>query len=63
MVPTEVFKEIARLTKRAHCRFDPGAVDQLCDLLRAVAAFATVGSLSARGDDGSVKLLQQLKLR
>jgi hypothetical protein len=60
---TEVFKEIARLTKGAHCGFDPGAADQLRDLLRAVAAFATGGlrALSARGDAGSVKLLQQLK--
>jgi len=62
-VATEVFKEIAPLTKGAHCRFDPGAADRLRDLLRAVAAFATGGlrALSARRDASSVKLLQQLK--
>jgi hypothetical protein len=62
-VATEVFKEIARLTKGAHCRFDPGAADQMRDLLRAVAAFAAGGlkALSARRDAGAVKLLQQLK--
>jgi hypothetical protein len=62
-VATEVFKEIKHLTKGAHCRFDPGAADQLRDLLRAVAAFAAGGlkALSARRDAGAVKLLQQLK--
>jgi hypothetical protein len=60
---TAVFKEIARLTKGVHCRFDPGAADQLRDLLRATAAYAAGGlrALSARCDAGSVKLLQQLK--
>jgi hypothetical protein len=60
---TAVFKEIARLTKGVHCRFDPGAADQLRDLLRATAAYAAGGlrALSARRDAGSVKLLQQLK--
>ena len=38
----QVFREIARLTRGAYCRFNPGAVRQLADL-RAVK---TVPSLS-----------------
>jgi hypothetical protein len=47
---TRTFREIARLTKGAHCRFDPGAADQLRDLLRAVAVYAAGGlkALSAK---------------
>jgi hypothetical protein len=58
-----VFREIARLTHRAYCRFDPGAARQLAELLRAVAVFATGGmaALAARKDAGAVKLLSQLK--
>src|SRR3954465_11750780 len=37
------FREIARLTGGAWCRFDPGAAAQLRDLLRAAAAYATGG--------------------
>src|SRR5271154_1949169 len=35
------FREIARLTGGAWCRFDPGAAAQLRELLRAAAAYAT----------------------
>jgi hypothetical protein len=58
-----VFREIARLTRGAYCRFDPGAARQLAELLRAVAAFATGGmaALAARKDAGAIKLLGQLK--
>jgi hypothetical protein len=38
-----VFREIAQLTKGAYCRFDPGAAQQLAQLLRAVAVYATGG--------------------
>ena len=37
------FKEIARLTKGAYCRFSPGAASELAELLRAVAAYAAGG--------------------
>jgi hypothetical protein len=57
------FQEVARLTKGAYCTFDTGAIAQLRDLLRAVAAFAT-GGLTALSDlrsEGARKLLGQLK--
>jgi len=37
------FKEIARLTRGAYCRFDASSAQQLRDLLAAVAVFATGG--------------------
>ena len=60
---TRVFREIARLTKGAHCRFDPGSAKQLGGLLRAVAVYAAGGvkALSASGNAGALKLLQQLR--
>src|SRR6266436_1979502 len=42
----QAFREIARLTGGAWCRFDPGAATQLRELLRAAAAYAA-GSLPA----------------
>ena len=60
---TEAFKEMARLTKGAYARFDPGSAKLLGELLRAVAAFA-VGGLTALADqrtDSARKLLGQLK--
>ena len=60
---TSAFREIARLTKGAHCHFSPGAPQELAELLRAVAAYAAGGlkALSASQSAGAVKLLQQLK--
>jgi hypothetical protein len=57
------FREIARLTHGAYCRFDPGAARQLAELLRAVAVYAAGGmiALAARRDAGAVKLLSQMK--
>jgi hypothetical protein len=57
------FKEIARLTKGAHCRFDSGAARQLAELLRGAAIFATGGlmALSNSKDAGAIKLLLQMK--
>jgi hypothetical protein len=59
----QIYREIARLTRGAYCRFDPGAARQLAELLRAVAVYATGGiaALAARGDTSAVKLLAQLK--
>ena len=59
------FREIARLSGGAWCRFDPGAAAQLRELLRAAAAYAAGGRaalkrLSAR-ETGAAKLLGQIK--
>jgi hypothetical protein len=65
-IAEQAFREIARLTRGAYCRFDPGAAHELAALLRAVAAYAAGGmralaDLSARRDAGAVKLIAQLK--
>jgi hypothetical protein len=65
-VAEHAYREIARLSRGAYCRFDPGAAHQLGELLRAVAAYAAggmkaLGDLSARNDRGAQKLLAQLK--
>jgi hypothetical protein len=59
----QTFREIARLTHGAYCRFDLGAARQLAELLRAVAVFAAGGmtALAARKDAGATKLLGQMK--
>jgi hypothetical protein len=61
----QAFREIARLTGGAWCRFDPGAAAQLRELLRAAAAYAAGGRealkrLSA-SEPGAAKLLGQIK--
>ncbi|MBV8926881.1 MAG: VWA domain-containing protein [Bradyrhizobium sp.] len=61
----QAFREIARLTGGAWCRFDPGAAAQLRELLRAAAAYAAGGRealkrLSA-SESGAAKLLGQMK--
>ena len=60
------FREIARLTRGAYCRFDPGAAHQLGELLRAAAAYAAGGmralaDLSARRNQGAIKLIEQME--
>jgi hypothetical protein len=59
------FREIARLTKGAYCRFDAGSARQLRDLLRAVATYAAGGrkALEDLGNKGGQAklLLEQLK--
>jgi hypothetical protein len=65
-VAEQAFREIARLTRGAYCRFDPGAAHQLGELLRAAAAYAAGGmpalaDLSARREPGAIKLLQQMR--
>ena len=59
----QTFQDIARLTRGAYCRFDPGAARQLAELLRAVAVFAAGGmpALAAQHDTGAIKLLGQLR--
>jgi len=66
-IAERAFREIARLTGGAWCRFDAGAASQLRDLLRAAAAYAAGGraalaDLSQKaGGGGAVKLLGQLR--
>lgn len=65
-VAENAYREIARLSRGAYCRFDTGAAHELGELLRAVAAYAAGGmkalnNLSARNDRGAQKLLAQLK--
>src|SRR5215468_8752464 len=65
-VAEQAFREIARLTRGAYCRFDPGAAHQLGELLRAAAAYAAGGmralaDLSARRHAGATRLLEQMR--
>jgi hypothetical protein len=65
-VAEQAFREIARLTRGAYCRFDPGAAHELGELLRAAAAYAAGGmqalaDLSARRDPGAIRLLRQMR--
>jgi len=62
----QAFREIARLTRGAYCRFAPGAAHELAELLRAAAAYAAGGrkalvNLKERHGAGAVRLLEQLK--
>ena len=65
-VAESAYREIARLSRGAYCRFDTGAAHELRELLRAVAAYAAGGikaltDLSARKSSGARALLAQLK--
>jgi hypothetical protein len=60
------FREIARLTRGAYCRFDHGSAQQLRELLSAVAVYAAGGRQAladlSRGRGGEATLLlEQLK--
>jgi hypothetical protein len=57
------FREIARLTGGAFCRFDANAPRQLAELLRAVAAYAVGGLKALQAKPGATKLLEQLSPR
>jgi hypothetical protein len=63
-VAEQAFREIARLSRGAYCKFDPGSAAQLAELLRAVAAYAA-GGLKAlanlRGQRTATLLLEQLR--
>jgi hypothetical protein len=59
----QTYRELARLTNGAYCRFEPGAEAKLGELLKAVAAFA-VGGVTALADqrtDAAKLLLGQIK--
>jgi hypothetical protein len=65
-VAEAAFREIARLTRGAFCRFDPGAARELAELLRAAAAYAAGGmralaDLSARREAGAIRLIEQMR--
>jgi hypothetical protein len=62
----QAFREVARLSGGAYCRFNAGAAHELGELLRAAAAFAAGGmkalnDLSERRDAGAIKLLAQMR--
>jgi hypothetical protein len=64
-VAEKAFREIARLSKGAYCRFAPGAAHELAELLRAAAAYAAGGmkalsNLSAQRNAGAMALLKQM---
>jgi hypothetical protein len=64
-VAEQAFREIARLTGGAWCRFDPGAAAQLRELLRAAAAYAAGGREAllrlSKTTGGAARLLGQMK--
>jgi hypothetical protein len=64
-VAEQAFREIARLTGGAWCRFDPGAAAQLRELLRAAAAYAAGGREAllrlSRTGGGAARLLSQMR--
>ena len=65
-VAENAYREIARLSRGAYCRFNPGAAHELGELLRAVAAYASGGlkaldRLSADKNRGAIRLLEQMR--
>jgi hypothetical protein len=64
-VAEQAFREIARLSGGAWCRFDPGASAQLRELLRAAAAYAAGGRAAlqrlSKGSQGAAALLTQMR--
>ncbi len=65
-IAEQAFREIARLTRGAYCRFDHGSARQLRELLAAVAVYAAGGRQAladlSRGRGGEATLLlEQLK--
>jgi hypothetical protein len=66
LVCEQAFREIARLSGGAYCRFAPGAAHELGELLRAAAAYAAGGrkalaDLKQRNHAGAMRLLEQLR--
>ena len=64
-VTGRAYREIARLSRGAYCRFTPGAAHELAELLRAAAAYAAGGMKAlddlSRRNAGAVKLLAQMR--
>ena len=64
-VAAKAFKQIARLSNGAYCRFDMGSAEQLRALLGAVAVFAAGGrraleDLSKRDGGAALKITRQI---
>lgn len=61
----QAYREIARLTRGAYCRFDHGSADQLRALLSAVAIYAAGGRAALENHSASSRpgrlLLEQMK--
>jgi hypothetical protein len=67
-IAERAFREIARLTRGAYCRFDLSAAHELAELLRAAAVYAAGGvkalaDLSAKSSGGAQELLTQMRPR
>ena len=65
-VAEQAYREMARLSRGAYGRFDPGSAHELGELLRAAAAYAAGGmkalaDLSAKRNTGALRLLEQMK--
>src|ERR1044071_6393667 len=62
-IAEQAFREIARLTRGAYCRFDLSAAHELGELLRAAAVYAAGGvkALTAQRSEGARKLLAQMR--
>jgi hypothetical protein len=62
-IAEQAFREIARLTRGAYCRFDLSAAHELGELLRAAAVYAAGGvkALTAQRSEGARKLLTQMR--
>jgi hypothetical protein len=64
-VAEQAFREIARLSGGAWCRFDAGSAAQLRELMRAAAAYAAGGRAAlvqlAKSAAGATALLSQMK--
>jgi hypothetical protein len=56
------FKEIARLSRGAHCRFDTGSARQLRELLTAVAVYAIGGRKALQDYRASTQSAAALRL-
>ncbi|MFN0263862.1 VWA domain-containing protein [Tepidamorphus sp. 3E244] len=64
-IAEQAFREIARLTGGAFCRFDPGSAAQLKDLLSAVAVYAAGGmkaleKLSGKAGGSARLMIEQM---
>lgn len=62
-IAEQAFREIARLTRGAYCRFDLSSAGELGELLRAAAVYAAGGvkALSSQRSAGAQKLLAQMR--
>lgn len=60
-LPAECFKQMAKLSKGAYCRFDNSSASELAELLKAVAIYAA-GGLAALEDHAQTRGGQVLAL-